>query len=114
MGHPMQLHGHKSWVLSSGIGSFPYSSVTDAPPSLIDSKILSIMTKQTFRHQNGLPSGIVLCFIRLHLKECSQLCSTGTLHEWIGALHFPTVKMIFSDVIVQDFTIVSHFYLTAS
>lgn len=38
MGHPMQLHDHKSWVLSSGIGSFPYSSVTDAPPSLIDLK----------------------------------------------------------------------------
>jgi len=36
MGHPMHLHGHKFWVLGSGEGPFPYSSVTDAPRSSIN------------------------------------------------------------------------------
>ncbi|CEL09497.1 hypothetical protein ASPCAL12632 [Aspergillus calidoustus] len=36
MGHPMHLHGHKFWVLGSGSGSFPYQSVAEAPPSLIN------------------------------------------------------------------------------
>lgn len=81
---------------------FPHGSSGTHITDLSISKILSILTKQTFRHHDGLPSGIVLCFIRLHLKECSQLCSTGTLHEWIGALHFPTVKMILSDVVIPE------------
>merc|ERR1712225_144840 len=36
MGHPMHLHGHKFWVLGSGEGPFPYSSITDAPQSSIN------------------------------------------------------------------------------
>ncbi|KFY02596.1 hypothetical protein V490_00449, partial [Pseudogymnoascus sp. VKM F-3557] len=36
MGHPMHLHGHKFWVLGSGEGPFPYTSVTDAPQSSIN------------------------------------------------------------------------------
>ncbi|KAG9906297.1 hypothetical protein KCU81_g10042, partial [Aureobasidium melanogenum] len=36
MGHPMHLHGHKFWVLGSGSGPFPYSSVDDAPRSAIN------------------------------------------------------------------------------
>ncbi|OBT81233.1 hypothetical protein VE02_10054 [Pseudogymnoascus sp. 03VT05] len=36
MGHPMHLHGHKFWVLGSGHGSFPYTSVADAPAALIN------------------------------------------------------------------------------
>merc|ERR1711939_122430 len=34
MGHPMHLHGHKFWILGSGEGDFPYSSVQDVPSSL--------------------------------------------------------------------------------
>jgi len=36
MGHPMHLHGHKFWILGSGEGDFPYSSVQDVPSSLIN------------------------------------------------------------------------------
>ncbi|KAL2391842.1 hypothetical protein ABEF93_000073 [Exophiala dermatitidis] len=36
MGHPMHLHGHKFWLLGTGAGVFPYHSVTDAPPSMIN------------------------------------------------------------------------------
>ncbi|MCJ1246618.1 hypothetical protein MMC30_003827 [Trapelia coarctata] len=36
MGHPMHLHGHKFWVLGSGSDYFPYSSVVDAPTSMIN------------------------------------------------------------------------------
>ncbi|OQN95432.1 hypothetical protein B0A48_18489 [Cryoendolithus antarcticus] len=36
MGHPMHLHGHKFWILGSGQGEFPYSSVQDVPDSLVN------------------------------------------------------------------------------
>ncbi|KFY32044.1 hypothetical protein V493_00559 [Pseudogymnoascus sp. VKM F-4281 (FW-2241)] len=36
MGHPMHLHGHKFWVLGSGEGPFPYTSVIDAPQTSIN------------------------------------------------------------------------------
>ena len=36
MGHPMHLHGHKFWILGSGEGEFPYSSVQDVPSSLVN------------------------------------------------------------------------------
>jgi FtsP/CotA-like multicopper oxidase with cupredoxin domain len=36
MGHPIHLHGHKFWVLGSGSGPFPYNSVLDAPPPMIN------------------------------------------------------------------------------
>ncbi|GJN69363.1 hypothetical protein PLICBS_003411 [Purpureocillium lilacinum] len=36
MGHPLHLHGHKFWVLGSGTGSFPYNSVTEASPDVIN------------------------------------------------------------------------------
>merc|ERR1712169_71219 len=36
MGHPIHLHGHKFWVLGSGVGTFLYSTVADAPSDLIN------------------------------------------------------------------------------
>jgi len=36
MGHPMHLHGHKFWILGTGEGAFPYSSVQDVPSSLVN------------------------------------------------------------------------------
>ncbi|KAL1582284.1 hypothetical protein WHR41_09162 [Cladosporium halotolerans] len=36
MGHPMHLHGHKFWILGSGEGDFPYSSVQDVPGFLVN------------------------------------------------------------------------------
>ncbi|KAF4996202.1 hypothetical protein FDECE_12543 [Fusarium decemcellulare] len=50
MGHPMHLHGHKFWVLGSGNGSFPYSSATEAPKSLIN------LQDPPYRDTTGLPS----------------------------------------------------------
>lgn len=50
MGHPMHLHGHKFWVLGSGKGAFPYSSVTDAPLSLIN------LQDPSYRDTTDLPS----------------------------------------------------------
>ncbi|KEY70045.1 hypothetical protein S7711_09871 [Stachybotrys chartarum IBT 7711] len=50
MGHPMHLHGHKFWVLGSGVGSFPYTAVTDAPADLIN------LQNPPYRDTTGLPS----------------------------------------------------------
>ncbi|KAG9650909.1 hypothetical protein KCU64_g8903, partial [Aureobasidium melanogenum] len=50
MGHPMHLHGHKFWVLGSGVGSFPFASVQDAPPSLIN------LRDPPYRDTTSLPS----------------------------------------------------------
>ncbi|UNI13709.1 hypothetical protein JDV02_000428 [Purpureocillium takamizusanense] len=36
MGHPLHLHGHKFWVLGSGEGSFPYKSMMEASPDVIN------------------------------------------------------------------------------
>ncbi|KAK3669153.1 hypothetical protein LTR78_010966 [Recurvomyces mirabilis] len=36
MGHPMHLHGHKFWILGTGTGSLPFSSVMNASPSVIN------------------------------------------------------------------------------
>ena len=32
----MHLHGHKFWILGSGEGDFPYSSVQDVPGFLVN------------------------------------------------------------------------------
>lgn len=32
----MHLHGHKFWILGSGKGEFPYSSVQNVPSSLVN------------------------------------------------------------------------------
>ncbi|KAJ6112305.1 Cupredoxin [Penicillium sp. IBT 18751x] len=36
MGHPIHLHGHKFWILGSGTGNFPYTSVLDVPQGVLN------------------------------------------------------------------------------
>ncbi|KAL6355451.1 hypothetical protein LRP88_11040 [Fusarium phalaenopsidis] len=50
MGHPIHLHGHKFWLLGSGVGDFPYTDVTDAPKDLIN------LEDPPYRDTIGLPS----------------------------------------------------------
>lgn len=50
MGHPIHLHGHKFWVLGSGVGSFPYDAIEDAPEELIN------LRDPPYRDTTGLPS----------------------------------------------------------
>lgn len=50
MGHPVHLHGHKFWVLGSGVGSFPYEAIADAPADLIN------IQDPPYRDTTGLPS----------------------------------------------------------
>ncbi|KAH7239745.1 Cupredoxin [Fusarium solani] len=50
MGHPIHLHGHKFWLLGSGVGDFPYTDVTDAPKDLIN------FEDPPYRDTIGLPS----------------------------------------------------------
>ncbi|KAI9730630.1 MAG: hypothetical protein M1818_008112 [Claussenomyces sp. TS43310] len=51
MGHPMHLHGHKFWVLGSGSGAFPYTSVNEAPASMIN------LQDPAYRDTANLPAG---------------------------------------------------------
>ncbi|KAM6511291.1 hypothetical protein FALCPG4_016292 [Fusarium falciforme] len=50
MGHPIHLHGHKFWLLGSGVGDFPYTDITDAPKDLIN------LEGPPYRDTIGLPS----------------------------------------------------------
>jgi Multicopper oxidase len=46
----MHLHGHKFWVLGAGDGMFPYSSVADAPQSMIN------LSNPPYRDTTELPA----------------------------------------------------------
>lgn len=50
MGHPMHLHGHKFFVLGSGEGPFPYSTVAEAPQTLLN------FVNPPFRDTAALPA----------------------------------------------------------
>ena len=71
MGHPMHLHGHKFWILGSGEGAFPYSSVQDVPSSLVN------LDDPPYRDTVELPASgwavIRLAFLRDHEDSLASL-----------------------------------------
>ena len=68
MGHPMHLHGHKFWVLGSGSGQFPYTSVDIAPSSVIN------LENPPYRDTTDLPASGWLA-IRLVTCRRQDFCS---------------------------------------
>ncbi|KAG9250362.1 multicopper oxidase-domain-containing protein [Emericellopsis atlantica] len=50
MGHPIYLHGYKFWVLGSGVGTFLYATIADAPADILNLK------NPLYRDTTGLPS----------------------------------------------------------